>query len=741
MFGSNRRSFFTRLATGLVGLGFVEEASAAPKEKGKAHAGGTLSANIAKPNPGSTAPWGRDGIAAKFWIDPRLAALPSRPWRKIHLDFHNSQHVPRIGGRFNAEEFGDRLLEGNVSGIVVFAKDMHGYFYYPSAYGPVHPGLSFDLLGAQVAACRKRKIAVYAYYCTTWDNYLAENHPEWLVFKRDRTTYLPKFDETPAWTALCLTHEDFVQLMLNHTKEFVSRYELDGVWFDMPVPIDGECYCAECLRQLRAKGLDPFDTRVQHEHKHALHKSFIARLHKTVKETRSGCQVDFNGQGVYGLGERIPFMDSLDIEALPTAFWGYYYFPTIVRYTRTFGLTTYGVTGRFKASWADFGGLKLPAQIHTELASIVANGARGDIGDQMPPSGRLDPAVYHVIGKGYSGIKSLEPYLDQAVPVTEAAIVTGGLPLESPATEANYGLVKLLMEARLQFDVVEPDAPWERYALVVLGDEMAVDEQLATRLHTFAENGGALVVGHKSGLIAGAEKSWLERYGLYYAGASPFKPAYLLPQVNMTGDIPPYEYALYEGASQWRAESPAMTLAQLGEPAFQRSPEHYTSHAQTPFERATPYAALARSGRVALFAFPLGLSYYNQGYWIYRQAFRKVLEDLLPVPLIQTNAPMSTEITLTRQAVRPEIGRKERYLVHIVNFSPLRHTPKHPDFHEDPIPLTDVTVRVNLPLKAFTARAVVAGAELPVRRSAGGGIEVTVPRVPIHEVVCLEVSG
>ncbi|MEI6358599.1 MAG: hypothetical protein WCP53_16090, partial [Verrucomicrobiota bacterium] len=28
----------------------------------------------------------------KLWIDPRFATLPQRPWRKIHLDFHNTQH-------------------------------------------------------------------------------------------------------------------------------------------------------------------------------------------------------------------------------------------------------------------------------------------------------------------------------------------------------------------------------------------------------------------------------------------------------------------------------------------------------------------------------------------------------------------------------------------------------------------------------------------------------------------------
>ena len=77
-------------------------------------------------------------------------------------------------------------------------------------------------------------------------------------------------------------------------------------------------------------------------------------------------------------------------------------------------------------------------------------------------------------------------------------------------------------------------------------------------------------------------------------------------------------------------------------------------------------------------------------------------------------------------------------MVHIVNFSPVRRTPKHTDFHDDPIPLTDLTVRVNLPLKVSMARALYAGKELPVRRLSNRGIEFLVPRVDVHEVVSLE---
>lgn len=635
--------------------------------------------------------------AQKIWVDPKLEALPRRPWRKVHLDFHNSQFLPKIGAEFHAGEFGATLAAAHVNSVVVFAKDMHGYFYYPSRYGPVHPALSFDLLGAQVEECRKRGIAVSAYYCTTWDNYLAGKYREWLVIKRDGSSYLPKPGAAPGWTALCLAHRPFVE----HTREFVSRYPLDGAWFDMPVPVAGECFCPQCLRQLLDKGLDPKDTKVQREHKQALHLDFLARVRETVEAARPGCQVDFNGQGVYGLGERVGFMDNIDIEALPTAQWGYYYFPTIVRYTRTFGVTTYGLTGRFQSSWADFGGLKLPRQLDTELAGIVAQGARCDIGDQMPPNGKLDPAVYHVIGEAYARIKSIEPYLEGAVPVVEAALVTAGHPLDHPSSTANYGLVKLLTESRVQFDVVEPDADLSRYALLVLSDGLETNSRLAARLRAYIRQGGAV--------ISNFQADWLGAEGLEYAGDSGFKPSYMVPKASFTGEIPPYAYALYEGAARWRAKSPAQVLAALGEPLFQRSGEHYTSHAQTPFDHETEFAAIAISGRAAVFGFPLGASYYNKGYWVYRKAFQHVLKTLLPNPLVQTNAPASTEVTVTRQ--------KGRYLVHIVNFSAMRRTPAHPDLYEEPVPLTDVTVRLNLRVKH------------PER---------TVPKVAVHEIVAFE---
>ncbi len=752
---TNRRRFLQATGGSSIGVlagGLWAQGTEAHNEPGEA----------LKPASGSAAIPPSSGVAKRFWIDPGIAAWAPGPWREVHIEYHTSRHMPRLAERFNADEFGDQLLAAHVNGATVFAKDMYGHSYFPSTHGRIHPNLSSDLLGAQVAALRKRKIQVLAYYMLTWNPELADRHPEWLVVHEPGAKSKEASEEQKAFMNIlkpdgtkpaeppgeekgyrpylwqfCIAQEAFLKGELDLIEELVSKYELDGVWLDGGS--SPPCYCPECVRQLQAKGLDPFNAGVQYTHKWELCLSFLERIRQVVKKARPGCLVCPQNQGTfYGLAKRTPLFDYSSQEALFTdaQHYGYHYWPAVIRYARGFGRPFHGCTVIFKDFWADFGGLKSPAQMHTEVAAFVAQGARCDIGDQVPPDGRLDPAVYHVIGQAYQHIERIEPYLEEAVPVTEAALLASG---DAPCNEVNYGWVKLLNESRVQFDIVERETKWEdRYALVVLPENLWVDQALASRLQAFVARGGAVIAAHQSGLRAGTRESWLEPYGLHYEGMSPFTPAYMVPRVSFTGDIPSYAYALYEGASQWRAESPAAILAALGEPLFQRSPEHYMSHLQTPFDHTTSYAALARSGRVGLVAFPVGQGYYNQGFWIYRQAFQKVLTEVLPVPLLQSDAHLSTELSLTHQAPKP--GRKERYLVHMVNYSPVRKTPKHTDFYDDPVALSNVTIRLNLPLRVSVAKALYAGQELPVRRDAGGGVVVLVPRVNIHEVVCFELS-
>ena len=68
--------------------------------------------------------------------------------RQVHLDFHTTEHLQDIGTNWDKEEWQQRLMEGHVNSINVFAKGHHGWCYYDTEVGTRHPHLDFDLLKA-----------------------------------------------------------------------------------------------------------------------------------------------------------------------------------------------------------------------------------------------------------------------------------------------------------------------------------------------------------------------------------------------------------------------------------------------------------------------------------------------------------------------------------------------------------------------------------------------------------------
>jgi hypothetical protein len=680
------------------------------------------------------------------WIDDRLRNTASRPWRKIHLDFHNTPAVGSVGHEFDASAFAEALKVGHVDSIVLFAKDMHGYFYYPSDRGPAHPGLRRDLLGEQIAACRAAGVRTYAYYCVTWDHYLANQHPDWLVFKRDRTTYLPRFDEVPAWTALCLTAPDFVDHVLADSRELLERYDVDGIWYDMPLPRDGECFCYRCLDHIRSHGGDPLDKATQRAHKQQLLTDFMRRSRDSARAIRPDVEIDQNNQTRIGLHERANLMSNVDVEALPTGGWGYQYFPVSARYSRGFGTPITGLTGRFVGHWADFGGLKHPRQLRVEIASVVAHGAQCSVGDQPGPSARMDPAVYRTIGEAYRWVSRVQPYLEQSVPVVEAAIVVDGLPLtdvggvtnsihpdgvRSVLADSVAGTARLMRDARIQFDIVDAFADLDRYRLLVLPDGLGVPRDLAARLADFADGGGAVIAQGDTVAASGAPEPW-SALPIELHGSSDFAVPYLVPTEALSR-LQPYEYALYGGAHRWLPTGSIEVLAMLAEPEFNRTPQQYTSHGHSPMARMTQYAAAVVAGRVGAIAFPIGTTYRETGYWAYRELFEATLDAVFPHRLLRSDSPSSAELTIAHQ----RHGDRDRWIVHIVNTTTDVRWGIHLETFDQDLPLHDVDLTVQLPGGIRSARLAESGSELTVTQ-ADDGARVVVPLVSVSELVVLE---
>ena len=76
-------------------------------------------------------------------------------FRQVHLDFHTHGSIPGIGQKFAKEQFQQALQLGRIDSITLFSKCHHGYSYHPTQVGTPHPHLKFDLLAAQIEACRE----------------------------------------------------------------------------------------------------------------------------------------------------------------------------------------------------------------------------------------------------------------------------------------------------------------------------------------------------------------------------------------------------------------------------------------------------------------------------------------------------------------------------------------------------------------------------------------------------------
>ena len=684
-----------------------------------------------------------------WWPAPAPKTIPTR---KIHLDYHNSEHVTVIADDFDPSSFAATLRDAAVDSLVAFAKDMHGYFYYPSATGPEHPALhGRDLFGAQVEACRSAGIKVFAYYCTSWDNYLAKTHPEWLSIKRDGSNYLPGADQTPGWTALCMSNDPFVELMLEHTTEIVQRYTVDGLWYDMPLTnADQECFCGNCLQHFRDTGQDPLDRAAQGRRTQELLLKWLERSSRHASALRPGLLIDHNQQTRLGLAGRASFLQNVDVEALPTGEWGYGYFPIMSRFVRALSIPFTGLTGRFQTSWADFGGLKSATQLRVELAAIVAAGGGISVGDQLHPSGRLDTAVYRRIGDGYHFIDEVKEYLAGASSVAEAVLLVGGDECTDFARiETSYdpmvragalGLAKLLVEHRVQFDVAEPGTvDLSRYGLAFLPDGLPLSSGATAEIEAFLAQGGRVIhCAQPSDDLEDAP--WLRTLGIDQAQPSPFAPAYMRLGGDAAESMDEFDFALYLGATRWAVrESPGVTVqARLGEPAFQRSPQQYTSHLHTPFDQLTQHPVALTNANVAAIGFSIGKAYLETGYWMYSLLFGRVLAAMRTHPLVVSTAPASLELTVAYQADPREGG--PRLLVHAVNFTAGVRRGEHLEYYDKIVPIHEISIDLNIGEEVESAWAARAGRELAFSQSRGR-LTVQLPKVDIHEIIVLGLAA
>ncbi len=666
--------------------------------------------------------------------------MPTFPMRQVHLDFHTSPHIPDVGADWDAAHFTATLQAARVNSITVFAKCHHGLNYYPTKIGPVHPALKFDLLGAQIEACHRAGIRCPIYLSVVWDVSAAERHPEWRQLGADgQLIGRGPLEPGRGWPWLCVNNA-YADELVAQTEELMALYDCDGFFYDILMYDSAGCLCANCLPEMRRQGLDPANPAQRHAHTTAVARRFMDRVSACVRARLPEAGLFYNSRWGWQFQDEAQYFSQVEIESLPTGGWGYGFYPFWSRYARNFGLPMLGMTGRFHRSWADWGGLKHPAALRFECGGILATGGAVSVGDQLHPRGRLNGAVYAVIGEAFRDVEAAEPYCVDAVPAPQI-----GLLVLEPATDrvvvgtsggSAEGAGKLLLELHHQFDVITDQCPdFGRYQVLVVPDRGAATPAVTARLKDFVAAGGKLLLSHAALLDQAAGVFALaDEMGVDYRGPCASVPDYFEitdPALHTTVSRPDFAYSLYMGpAVRVAPRTGTARLAEAYASYFNRTWQQFSSHDFTPPQaEAAGYPAITRREGVIYIYGPIFAAYQQHGNLTFRALVGRCLDLLLPERLVETDAPATAEVALMRQGARD--------VVHVVNYHAGRRAPAHVEALEAPVPLRDVTLRLRRAGPTTSVKLVRAGSALSFE-DAGGVVSVSVPRINEHELIVFE---
>lgn len=590
----------------------------------------------------------------------------SLPYRQIHLDFHTSPAISDVGTQFDAAAFAKTLKDAHVQSINLFAKCHHGYFYYPTEVGEVHPGLSFDLLGQQVAACRENGIGVVIYTCVGWNERASERYPQWMQLDSEGRLgcVAPFSNDYYKWHNMCVGNKEYQAHLMAEVAEEIRRFSPDGLWID--IITSRGCVCPSCQRDMWEKGMDPTDPEQVRVHDRMNEIGFMEALCGFIRSVDPSVKVYFNGGPAEPDNSDVPALSSLrkceqmdfvDIESLPGGYWGYTHFPLSVNHLNHKEKDLTMMNGRFHLSWGDFGSLRNKQALEYECFRGLASGAHVCVGDQMHPRGWLDPTVYARIGEVFAQIEEREPWLENTRKCAKIGVYlsNGATTLPDLPEEGAY---RIFSELHQPVDFLDFEDELDGYELLVLPDEVRLTAESAGRIQAYIDSGKPILVTGRSGQDAGGKQ--LLSLGVRVDGAAAYAPRYLrITEENFPG-IPPMDYVFYEPGVKASPLEGTTTLAAVVDPYFNRTYDRFCSHRQTPADAPSGEGAVFQHGNAVFVSQPIFSEYARHGNRLCRDMIAGLLERIHPAPLIRAELPNYTEVYLRSQG--------ENLVLHVLNY-------------------------------------------------------------------------
>lgn len=637
------------------------------------------------------------------------------------------------------EEMGANTVVFNVGGI---------YAWYRTAVDYHHANEQLpegrDLLAEVIEACHKRGIRFVARFdFSKAADWIYLSRPEWFVRRSGGEPEIIGAKRPGDWSLLMTTcinggyRNEAVALPV--LDEVIGRYEIDGVFFNNPQY--APCECDGCKRKYASLYGKPLpavgETPLEPDWASRCMRDNMERMHRFIKARRDSLpMILYYNLYKDNLFDRMATADLLCIEPQDVLSLGVKHIPEFWKPALSVKLgrsaegrpAPLGIVHSCPGMDWRHTGLP-PAEYAFWLAQIPAYG--GSVWHSLTgvPDTIRDKRILRTVTEHNEAVKRIEPYMADAAPVKETALLWNA----KPSAE---GWAEALIAQHLPFDVLldeqATDAMLAHYRVLIVPEDSAMSESLAGRLRRFVEGGGHLHI----------EGRWpADRWGLadllgiepdVYAGESlvasylRFEAAEPLLQRGMEET----EWIPHRGRVVYCRPRGAETLASLVPPFSPLesvgAPPERASH--TVDRTDIPLLLRHRIGAGAVWYYPFSISRLITDYRLadHYRLVGNAIDAALGERRQLTVSGAYPGLQLT--AFRTAAGG---LLIHLVNGAGRR-----PLTEVTPLHGIELTVRRAPGMRAAGAEALIGGTALPLREGEEGDTAiVTVEKLEVWECV------
>ena len=331
------------------------------------------------------------------------------------------------------------------------------------------------------------------------------------------------------------------------------------------------------------------------------------------------------------------------------------------------------MTGKFHTHWGEVGGYKKPEALVYECGAMLAHGARCSIGDHLHPTGQIDQSTMAIIAPAYKWVAEREAWADgHHQPRRDRAALGRGSEQAAvcracPGTTAgpDEGAVRVLLEGKFAFDVVDLESDYSPYRLLILPDAIAVDGKLKAKIEKFVAKGRPGAADRQERHRPGERlrlrrrrrvEGHLAQPGrrLPAAGRGAAGRASSTTRCSCTSRP---SRSRSRAASRWATSTSPISTARRGiSPATSTPPASPTLSASPP---------ASSKGNFTYLAFPIFSCYQQVGAVAMLEIAEKLIDNALGGErLVTTSLPRAGRVT-----VRAQAGQK-RDVVHLLHATP-----------------------------------------------------------------------